>query len=145
MYQNKVGKVLELFISVNSEESRLEKETIALDDKGVCEDKFHDKDINRAILITSLESYRLAQKNDVQMAHGSLGENILIDYDLYHLKTGDRLKIGEVLLEITQNCTLCKGLSKVDPILPELLKRHRGIFAKTVTDGSIHIGDAVYL
>ena len=79
------------------------------------------------------------------MPYGSLGENILMDYNPYHLQVGDQIKVGELTLEITQNCTLCKGLSKVDSKAPKLLKDHRGIFAKTVTDGTISIADTVYI
>ena len=98
----------------------------------------------RSILLTSLESYKLAQKSDIIMDSGSLGENILIDISPYHLQVGDRVKIGETLLEITQNCTLCKGLSSVHSQLPKLLKNDRGIFTKVVKGKSeIKVGDRV--
>lgn len=148
MNKKNVGKVLKLFISKknkNEETVTLQKNQITLDSQGVLDDKFHAKDIQRAILLSSYESYRIAQENNIEMPFGSLGENILMDYSPYHLNVGDQLLVGDVLLEITQNCTLCKGLSKVDPKAPKLLKKHRGIFAKTVTGGIIKEADSIYI
>jgi MOSC domain-containing protein YiiM len=143
-----VGEVLQLFISVKDADGltkTIEQDEITLDEKGVINDKFYAKDPMRSILISSLESYTLAKENNIHMPFGSLGENILMDFNPYSFNVGDRLKIGDVILEITQNCTLCKGLSKVDSKAPKLLKNHRGIFAKTVTNGSIKIADKVYI
>jgi len=143
-----VGKVLQLFISVkdaNGLTKTIEQNEISLDENGVLNDKFYTKDPMRSILISSLESYTLAKENNIDMPFGSLGENILMDFNPYNFHPGDQLKIGNVILEITQNCTLCKGLSKVDTKAPKLLKNHRGIFAKTVTSGTLKIADKVYI
>jgi MOSC domain-containing protein YiiM len=143
-----VGKVLQLFISVkdaNGLTQTIEQNEISLDEHGVLNDKFYTKDPMRSILISSLESYTLAKENNISMPFGSLGENILMDFNPYSFHPGDQLKIGNVILEITQNCTLCKGLSKVDTKAPKLLKNHRGIFAKTVTSGNLKIADKVYI
>jgi len=141
-----VGKVLKLFISTkdanNITQTHLQP-SISLDENGVIDDKFHAKDTQRAILLSSQESYNIANDNNITMPYGSLGENILMDFNPYDLNDGDHIQIGNVLLEITQHCTLCKGLSKVDPKAPKLLKDHRGIFAKTVTSGTILLGDTV--
>lgn len=148
MYTNNVGTVLDLFISIKDEEGitrTITQEHLDLDINGVLNDKFYGKDPQRSILLSSTESYTLASDNAIEMPLGSLGENILMDFNPYQLQLGERLKIGEVILEITQECTLCKGLSKVDPKAPKLLKKHRGIFAKAVTDGTIRKSDPIYL
>lgn len=138
-----VGKVLELYITLQEDHSRVLKQQIDLDKDGVLNDKFHAKDLQRSVLLTSKESYEIARRNNIDIAEGSLGENILIDYNPYHLRAGDRITIGEVCLEVTQNCTLCKGLSSVNAKLPKLLKDDRGIFVKVIQSGTIKIGDSV--
>ncbi|PHQ66001.1 MAG: MOSC domain-containing protein [Sulfurimonas sp.] len=138
-----VGKILELFYSTN--DGRVNTTELALDDKGVVEDKYYNKNIERSVLITSLDSYLLAASHDIDAPYSALGENILIDYNPYHLKPGARLVIGDVVLEITQNCTLCKSLAKVDAKLPKLLKDDRGVFAKVISGGIIHKGYNIYL
>ncbi len=143
MSSTKVGKVINVFVSTS--EGRLRKLEVALDEKGVLEDKYYDKNPTRSVLITSLDSYNLASKNSIDVKHGELGENILIDYNPYHLLPGSKLQIGDVILEISQNCTLCKSLTKVDSKLPKLLKDDRGIFAQVLQSGKIKIDDNIYL
>lgn len=140
-----VGKVISLFISVQGSSTRDEKESFELDPKGIIEDKFYNKNILRSVLLTTQESYELANEHNIQMPFGSLGENILIDYNPYHLNGGDKLRIGEVLLQISQNCTICDHLSSIDEKLPTLLKDDRGIFAKVIEGGVIKKGDEIYL
>ena len=140
-----VGKVTTLFISVQGSSKRVEKELFHLDAKGIVEDKYHNTNINRSVLLTSEASYELANRNNIQMPFGSLGENILMDYNPYHLLPGDQMRIGEVVLEISQNCTMCDHLSKIDASLPTLLKDDRGIFAKVIEGGIIKKEDKITL
>jgi MOSC domain-containing protein YiiM len=138
-----VGNVIEMFYSTSN--GRVNTTALALDTKGVLEDKYYNKDTDRSVLIASLDSYKLAQNSGMDIAYSALGENLLIDYNPYHLKPGSRIKIGDLILEISQNCTLCKSLAKVDSALPKLLKNDRGIFAKVITSGTIHKSDNIYL
>lgn len=141
------GTVKELYITrddVNKTRENVKK--IIVDSSGVQKDKFYNKNSMRSILITSVESYKLVQENNINIQAGSLGENILIDINLYALVQGDRIKIGNTLLEITQNCTLCQGLSSIDSKLPKLLKNNRGIFAKYIEGSSqIILGSSIQI
>lgn len=138
-------RVLGLFISVDNEKKRVCKEKLVLDEMGVLDDKFYAKDTNRLILITSTTAYTLAKSSGVTLEYGSLGENILIDQNINDLSIGNRFKIGDIVLEITQNCTLCKGLSLLDPKLPDILKNDRGIFVKAVSCGIIKKDDIIII
>jgi len=145
MLKEEQDKVIELYISTDTDKKRSKNNEIQLDENGVLKDRFYAKNSNRLILVTTLGAYILAKENNIEIFHGDLGENILINADISHLRTGDTLKIGEVLLEVTQNCTLCNGLSVLNPKLPKILKDDRGIFVKTVTNGTIKIGDRVII
>ena len=134
------GKILELFVS------KKPTDNIELDNGGVVGDKFYAKEIARSVLISTIESYELAKQNGIDTPLGSLGENILMDYNPYHLPIGSKIQIGNSsVLEITQNCTLCKSLTKVDSKLPKILKDDRGVFAKVIKNGIIKKGDRVYI
>lgn len=139
------GKVLKLFITCDDEnKTRLSPEVITVNNNGVLEDKFYNKDLSRSVLITSIQSYEMALHEGIEIEPGSLGENILVDLNPYSLLPGDQLQIGDTVLEITQNGTLCKGLSSVSPKLPKLLKNDRGIFAKVINGKStIKINDVI--
>ena len=143
MSLQEVGKVLELYYS--TDKGRVNTATLTLDQKGVIEDKYYNKNLQRSVLITSNESYKLASSHGIDTPYSALGENILIDYNPYHLKPGTRLKIANLVLEITQNCTLCKSLTKVDARLPKLLQNDRGIFTKVIKSGTISKDDNIYL
>jgi len=139
----KVGNVSSLFYSTVY--GRTSTAELLLDTKGIIKDKHYNKNIERSVLIASLDSYALVKRHGIDAHYSALGENLLIDYNPYHLPTGSRLKIGNVALEISQHCTLCKSLTKVDARLPKLLKDDRGIFAKVIKSGSIKEGDDIYL
>jgi MOSC domain-containing protein YiiM len=139
----KAGNVSSLFYSTANGSTTASE--LFLDKKGIVKDKHYDKNVERSVLIASLESYKLVESHNIDVSYGALGENLLIDYNPYHLTTGDRLKIGNVTLEISQHCTLCKSLTKVDTKLPKLLKNDRGIFARVIESGNIKEGDDIYL
>ena len=132
------GKVLKLFISESGKSGRVEQLDLCLDEKGVLNDKFYGKDVERSVLITSKESYRLVKERSIAMEYGELGENIMVDFNPYVLPAKTPIKIGDVVLEISQPCTLCNSLSKIDSSLPKLLKNDRGIFAKVIKSGTIN-------
>ncbi len=142
-----IGTILGLFIANNKSKCSLEEKSIELDKHGVKGDKFYGKSIDRSILLTSLNSYEILKENDINAKHGELGENILIstNLDLYRLDIGTRLKIGEVLLEISEQPSVCSHLSSIDKQVPKLLKNDRGIFAKALNEGEIGVDEKVFL
>lgn len=140
-----IGEVIKIFISKRGVSQRTERTIIELDSKGIFDDKFYAKNIERSILLTTVKSYELALSHGIEMPYGSLGENILIDYNPYSLAIGSQLKIGEVIVEITQNCTICNHLSSIDTALPTLLKDDRGVFVKVIEAGFIEKGDKLSL
>ena len=145
MSGKKVGNVLKLFISKSGTSKRFDKSSIALDKYGVREDKFYNKDAQRSVLLSSYASYDLVKTYGIEMPFGYLGENILIDYNPYALEIGTHIKIGDTILEISQNCTICNHLAILDVKIPTLLKNDRGIFTKVIKEGEIKIDDAVYI
>ena len=145
MPNRKVDKVLKLFISRSGTSDRFEKEIITLDEGGVTEDKFYNKNTQRSVLIASTASYNLISVYGIEMPFGYLGENILLNFNPYNLEIGTRIKIGDVILELSQRCTICNHLGVIDVKIPTLLKNDRGIFAKVISGGDIKIDDDVYI
>jgi MOSC domain-containing protein YiiM len=136
--KNKIlGKITNLFISKKGFINRIKQNELVVDTNGVLSDKYYGSGTARSVLITSLNSYELANNNEINILFGQLGENLLVDFDLNVLKPGVLLKSGEVILEITQKCTICNSLSKIDEKLPKLLESDRGVFAKVVKSGTI--------
>lgn len=143
--KKEVGKILKLFISIKGLERRADKEFIFVNKNGVLEDKFYAKDIQRSILLSSEDSYLLTKENGISVPYGELGENILMDFNPYGLEMGTELYIGDTILAITQACTICNHLSKIDKKLPKLLRKDRGVFAKVIKEGTISVDDAIFI
>jgi MOSC domain-containing protein YiiM len=140
----KVGQVINLFISKTDMKHRVLKQKITLDKKGIIDDKFYTKNILRSVLITSTKSYTLAKKYHILMPYGSLGENLLIDIDPCFFPKGLQLHIGTCILEITDNCSICEHLSVINKELPKILEYDRGIFARIIQEGEIQNGDHIF-
>ncbi|MEA3498324.1 MAG: MOSC domain-containing protein [Campylobacterota bacterium] len=145
MSKKSVGKILKLFISKKGIKDRIPKDKLEFDLNGVIDDKFHNKDILRSVLLASLDSYKLVKDNNIDINYGVLGENILIDFNPYRLDIGTQLQIGNLTLEISQECTICSHLSAINENLPTLLKKDRGIFTKVIQSGTVSINDKIYL
>lgn len=140
-----IAKILALFIT-DTNKNLIRCDRLEVDERGVVGDKHYDTSPHtRSVLITSTKAYDLLSNEGIEASFGSLGENIVIDYDLHRLNPGDRLQAGDAIVEITQNCTLCNHLATIDKRVPRLLRHDRGIFAKVVTSGTLRQNDEVYL
>jgi len=137
--KQEIGKVLTLF------KSKQKADEILLDESGIVGDKFYAKDTNRSVLLISQDSYDLAKRENITLKEGVLGENILLSFNPYSFKLGTKIIIGDAVLEISQNCTICNSLSSIDKKLPKLLKNDRGIFAKVLKGGVIKTNDKIFL
>ena len=135
-----IGKVLEIF-SATKESSGLPrpkvKELNLIENFGIENDKFAGKKLEQTVMIVGLKSYEMASEQNINLEFGSLGENILLDFDPHNLEVGTNLQIGEAIIEITQVCTVCNHLSVFDKNLPQLLKAHRGLYCKIIKGGFI--------
>lgn len=145
MSKKLLGLVVNLYISKNDVEKKDPKKKLILELDGVCEDKFKGKDTQRSVLLVSQKSYEIAKQNGIDIASGDLGENILVDFELYSLVAGTQLQIGSAIVEISQKSSLCSSLSKINNKLPKLLKEKRGTFAKVISEGCVSKGDTISL
>jgi MOSC domain-containing protein YiiM len=141
--KQKIGQIKQLFISSTEEKKRIFQENIYVDEEGIVSDKYHNTNQERAILISPIHAYELMKEKDIEARYGQLGENILVDFNPYSLKEGTQLFIGDSIIEITIECTICKLLTKIDNKVPKLLKNDRGVFAKVIKEGVLTIGDDI--
>jgi MOSC domain-containing protein YiiM len=88
-------------------------------------------------MIVGMKSYEIALDNKIKLELGSLGENILLDFDPHDFAIDDEIYIGDSIIQITQICTVCSHLSVFGEELPNLLKSHRGLYCKILKSGII--------
>ncbi|WP_022798993.1 MOSC domain-containing protein [Thermus islandicus] len=110
---------------------------------GALGDRHAGKDPDRALLVAGLPAYEKAKGAGLSLPYGALGENLLLDLDPHALPPGARLRVGEALLELTQVCTVCQSLSRLDLRLPKLLYGGRGVYARVLQGGRVRVGDPV--
>ena len=99
---------------------------------------------NRAICLYSEELYQWLHEQGVAVVNGQIGENFTTrGLDLPTLKTGDRLRIGGCIIEITEVRVPCSQLKKWDVDLPEIIIGRSGWMAKVVKEGTVRPGDTI--
>jgi MOSC domain-containing protein YiiM len=112
---------------------------------GIEDDKFAGKKLEQAVMVVGMKAYNLAESNGIELKFGSLGENILFDFDPHDFVVGTEFRVGESLIKITENCTLCNHLSIFDKRLPKIVKFHRGVYCEIVKSGRVEAGETVTL
>lgn len=140
-----IGQIKKLFLSQKDSKNRIVRDSIFVDTNGIIDDKFYNTEKERSVLISSLHAYDLMKEKDIIAQYGQLGENVLVNFNPYDLQEGTQLLIGDSILEITIECTICNLLTKINNKVPKLLKKDRGVFAKVIKEGTITINDKVTL
>ncbi len=140
MNKENLGVVKGIF-SATADSSGLPRPTvnslILKEGYGIENDKFANDDLDKTVMIIGQKSYNMAKEIGMNLVNGSYGENILFDFDPHELSIGDRLEIGDSIIEITEKCTLCDHLSVFGAKLPKIIKNHRGLYCKIITNGII--------
>jgi ferredoxin-NADP reductase/MOSC domain-containing protein YiiM/ferredoxin len=104
----------------------------------------------RAVLVYQLDSYRhwreFLGRGDLE--HGVFGENLTVDgLPDDEVCIGDRYRIGEAELEVTQPRVTCfrVGMRLEEPRLPSLLVAHHrpGFYMRVISEGRVQAGDPV--
>jgi MOSC domain-containing protein YiiM len=79
-----------------------------------------------------------------ELAPGAVKENVTVaGLDFQKLGIGQRLKIGESVLEITTPCDPCPRMDEIRMGLQEELRGQRGWLCRVVETGRIRKGDAI--
>ncbi|HIP28624.1 MAG TPA: hypothetical protein EYG82_05550 [Sulfurovum sp.] len=142
----KSGKVLTLYMTMPDmirSGHRMSCDDIDCDEGGVVGDMNYETSKDHAIMIVSQKSYDLVNEAELVISEGVLLENIHVDMDLYGLKKGSVIEIGEVMMEITGPCEAYGYLGALSPELPDILRGNRGIFARPLESGRLNVGDEV--
>ena len=116
---------------------------VFLEDWGIEKDA-HAGKWHRQISLLSFEKIIEFQEKGAKIEPGDFGENLIIEgFDLAKLPVGTILRIGEVVLEITQIGKECHSHCKIFETIGDCIMPREGIFAKVVKGGTVSIGDSV--
>ena len=140
------GKVLSLYMTMPDmirAGHRMRVEDIDLDDNGIMGSRDYENGTERNIVLVSKKSYDIIEEAELVFERGLLMEDIYVDVDLYHLKKGSVIEIGEVLFEVVGPCEDYRYLYAFAPELPELIQGNRGLFLSPLDYGGIAVGNEV--
>jgi len=135
-----VAEVLHLFQSPAHSHAMVEyEEVFAVENKGF-EDCIHGRGgSSRQVLLMDGETL-----DEFGIVPGRAKENITTrGVELARLPFGQRLHIGEVVLEVTSHCTPCHQMDEIRMGLQEELRGRRGILCRVVVSGRIRRGDRI--
>jgi len=105
----------------------------------------HAGDWHRQVSLLGIESIKKMKAVGIDfLTTGQFAENITTEgLILYELPVGTKLKIGEVLLEVTQIGKKCHKGCKIKDLVGECVMPKEGIFAKVLEEGYIKFGDNI--
>lgn len=104
----------------------------------------HAGDWHRQISLLGNESVERMREVFPDVPVGAFAENILTEgITLYELPIGTKLKVGEVLLEVTQIGKECHASCAIRKQVGDCVMPREGIFAIVLEEGKIRAGDSV--
>jgi len=142
----KSGKVLALYMTMPDmirSGHRMSCEDFECDSDGIFEDSNYESDSGYVMMLTCQTTYDIVEEAELVIEKGVLMENILVDIDLYGLKKGSVIELGDTLLEVTGPCESYGYLMALAPELPDLIRGKRGLFVTPLDVGKISVGDEV--
>lgn len=81
---------------------------------------------------------------EMSLLPGQVKENVVTDgLSLRALEKGQRLRLGEALLEVTVPCSPCNFIESLRPGLEEKLRSKRGMLFRVIEGGLIRPGDPI--
>ena len=138
------GKVTALFLGVARGEPMREVPVAeALESRGLAGCRHAEKPPGGKRQVLLMDA---ANPPSLGLALGQLKENIVVaGLPLESLPAGQRLSVGQAVVELTEACVPC---SRVEALRPGLLKEswgRRGQLARVIAGGPIALGDTVHL
>ena len=140
------GKVLALYMTMPAmmrSGHRMRCEDFDCDESGIVGSRDYENDVERKMVLVSKTSYDIIEEAELVLEEGVLMEDIYVDIDLYHLKKGSLIEIGETIFEVEGACEDYRYLYAFAPELPELLEGKRGLFISPVEYGGVSLDDTV--
>lgn len=112
-------------------------------DHGIVGDA-HAGNWHRQVSLLAQESAEKMKAAFPDIPVGAFAENILTEgLTLYTLPVGTRLRVGEVLLEVTQIGKECHAHCAIRQQVGDCVMPREGIFAIVLEEGTIRAGDTI--
>lgn len=137
-----------IVLSINiSEKKSVRKKpvdsAVLIEDKGLEGDAHAEGGIRQVSLLAN-ESIEKMRKMGLDVQAGDFAENITtLGINLLDLPIGKRLRIGEVILEVTQHGKICHTKCNIYKTVGDCVMPKEGIFCKIIKGGIIKKGQSI--
>ncbi|HEY5995683.1 MAG TPA: MOSC domain-containing protein [Candidatus Deferrimicrobiaceae bacterium] len=99
---------------------------------------------HRQVSLLAVESADKMRARGVAVGHGDFAENLTVSgINLLSLHIGDRLRVGEAMLEISQIGKECHDRCAIYQQIGDCVMPREGIFGRVVRGGRVAPGDVV--
>jgi len=118
-------------------------EALLVEDKGMEGDAHFGFQHRQVSLLNAEEAAKIREKVP-GLKPGDFAENLLVEgFDLSKLKLGDRVLVGETLLEVTQIGKECHSHCAIYEAAGDCIMPRLGIFCRVVRGGTVRCGDTI--
>ena len=141
-----MGRVVAICTSVKKGTKKEEvKEIELVEDFGLKGDA-HGGKWHRQVSLLAKEEIDSFNKKGGKVVYGDFGENLVTEgIDLASLSVGDKVIIGDALIEITQLGKKCHDKCEIFYSVGECIMPTKGIFGKVLKGGDISLGEKIEL
>lgn len=141
-----MGKILAICISEKKGTLKSEvKEAKFIEDFGI-ENDAHAGKWHRQVSLLSYERIDEFRKKGADVDFGAFGENLVVEgIEVEKLPVGQKIQIGDVLLEVTQIGKKCHDRCNIYYQVGDCIMPRNGIFTRVLSGGTIKIGEACIL
>jgi MOSC domain-containing protein YiiM len=135
-----VSRVIALYIAEENQPGRTQIEAGSIvTDLGFDGDRKARPGSKRQVLIMPFEILE-----ELGLEAGAFKENITTrGLDVMSLERGQRVRVGQALLEATVPCTPCDFIDSIRPGLQEESRGQRGMLFRVLEGGQVRVGDPV--
>ncbi len=141
-----MGRIVAICTSVKKGTKKEEvKEIELVEDFGLKGDA-HGGKWHRQVSLLAKEEIDSFNKKGGKVVYGDFGENLVTEgIDLASLSVGDKVIIGDALIEITQLGKKCHDKCEIFYSVGECIMPTKGIFGKVLKGGAISLGEKIEL
>lgn len=101
---------------------------------------------HRQVSLLAIESIAKMRAKGLHVGPGAFAENLTTEgIDVPHLRVGQRLAIGDALLEVTQIGKQCHNRCAIFQQAGDCVMPREGVFARVIRGGEVAVGNTVHV
>ncbi|MBU3089073.1 MOSC domain-containing protein [Clostridium gasigenes] len=101
---------------------------------------------HRQVSLLALDKIEDFRSSGANVEFGAFGENLVVEgFELNKLPIGQKIQVGETLLELTQIGKKCHDKCAIFYQVGKCIMPTNGIFTKVLVGGKVKVGDSVEL